>query len=86
MFFDSKKLMKFHDLLIQIQNSTGNVRDIHITNENILLFKHDQDNGFNDFIINRLKDKQKIIMEDLRILLISYLNSSELKNFVKLIK
>lgn len=77
--------MKFYQMLIQLQDATGNVRDIYITYENISLFVNQKNIGIKEDLITKMAAKQKELIEELRILLSSFLKSSELKNFIKLI-
>jgi CHAD domain-containing protein len=84
--FDSKKFMKFYNLLVNIQDTTGSVRDIYITYKNISLFKMNEDKGIQDNLIVKMEEKRKFLTEDLRIQLFSLLKSNEMKNFIKIIR
>lgn len=84
--FESKKFMKFYNLLVDVQDGTGDVRDIYITSKNISLFNADEDTGIKDKLIVKMEEKRRVLTEDLRIQLFSLLKSNEMKNFLKMIK
>jgi hypothetical protein len=62
------------------------VRDIHILKQNILLFVKDDGTIISEKMNFRIEGKEKLLNDDLRIELFNFLNSVELKNFIKIIK
>lgn len=84
--YDRKKFIKFYDLLVNIQDATGSVRDIYIINENISLFKQENKITLPDSLGLIMEEKQKKFLNDLRTDLNSFINSAELKYFQKLLK
>ncbi len=85
-FFDTKKFMKFYRLLVNIQDATGNVRDIYITIKNISLYNRRENSGVRDDLNIKMEEKKKVLTEELRIQLFSFIKSNEMKNFIKLIR
>ena len=83
--FDTKKFMRFYNLLVNLQDVTGNVRDIYITYENISLFK-EENIDIPDNLIFRMTERQRILTGELRIQLYSFLKSNEMKSFIKSIR
>ena len=69
-----------------LQDKTGNVRDIYILKQNILLFEKEDEIIIPDKMNVRIEVKEKLLNDDLRIQLYNFLNSAELKNFMKILK
>ena len=61
------------------------MRDIYITHKNISLFINGKDFEVRGQLYVKLAEGQKELNKELRILLHTFLKSSELKNFTKLI-
>ena len=72
-------------MLVDLQDATGDVRDIYITFENISLFNDGKDIGVHELFLAKLTEKQKELTEELKIQLSTFLKSDELKNIIKLI-
>jgi inorganic triphosphatase YgiF len=84
--FDRKKFLKLYNIIENLQDKTGTVRDIHVLKQNILLFGKDEEFIIPDKMNVRIEEKEKLLNIDLRIVLSDFLNSEELKDFMKLLK
>ena len=69
-----------------LQDKTGCVRDIHILKQNILLFGNEEKFNIPDRLNVRIDEKEKILNDNLRLILFAFLHSGEFKNFMKIIK
>ena len=83
--YDRKKFLNFYGLLVKIQDATGSVRDIYIINKNISLFEDEQNISIPDWVVLKIEEKQKRLIEDLRTELNAFVKSDGLKNFLKLL-
>jgi CHAD domain-containing protein len=84
--FDRKKFLKLYNMMENLQDKTGYVRDIHILKQNILLFGKEDDIIIPDRMNVKIEEKEKLLKDDLRIELSNFLHSPELKNFMKILK
>jgi len=84
--FDRKKFLKLYKIIENLQDKTGTVRDIHVLKQNILLFGKDEEFIIPEKMNVRIEEKEKLFNIDLRILLSDFLQSVELKDFMKLLK
>jgi CHAD domain-containing protein len=84
--FDRKKFLKLYNMVENLQDKTGNVRDIYILKQNISLFEKEDDIIIPDKMNARIEEKEKLLNYDLRIELNNFLHSPELKNFMKILK
>jgi len=84
--FDRKKFLKLYHIIEYLQDKTGTVRDINVLKQNILLFGKDEEFIIPDKMNVRIEEKEKLLNIDLRIVLSDFLNSEELKDFMKLLK
>ena len=83
---ERKKFLKFYTLIENLQDKTGAVRDIYIMKQNILLYAKEEENIIvpNEIIL-KIDDKEKVLKENLTLELSTFINSTELKNFMKTI-
>jgi CHAD domain-containing protein len=84
--FDKKKFLKFYNMVENLQDKTGNVRDTYILKQNILLFKKENELIIPDNLNVKIDEKEKLLNDDLRIELYNFLHSQELKIFMKHLK
>ena len=84
--FDRKKFLKLYHIIEYLQDKTGTVRDINVLKQNILLFGKDEEFIIPEKMNVRIEEKEKLFNFDLRILLSDFLQSVELKDFMKLLK
>ena len=84
--FDRKKFLKLYTMVENLQDKTGDVRDIFILKQNIILFGKEDEIIIPDKLNVRIEEKEKLLNDDLRIELYAFLHSPELKNFMKLLK
>ena len=80
---DKKRFLKLYNMVENLQDKTGNVRDIYILKQNILLFEKEDNIIIPDKLNIRIEEKEKLLNDELRILLYNFLHSQELKNFIK---
>jgi CHAD domain-containing protein len=85
-FFDNNKFNKFYDSLVDLQDATGDVRDIYITINNISLIKDLELNEIQNDLISKMEEKQTVLLDKLRSMLHSFMVSNEMKSFIKLIR
>jgi CHAD domain-containing protein len=84
--FDRKKFLKLYNMIENLQDKTGTVRDIHVLKQNILLFGQDDEIIILDKMNVRIEEKEKLLNDELRSELSDFLHSEELKNFIKILK
>jgi mannitol-specific phosphotransferase system IIBC component len=84
--FDKKKFLKLYNMIENLQDKTGAVRDIHVLKQNILLFEKEDEIIIPDKMNLRIKEKEKLLNDALSLELSSFLNSEELKDFVRILK
>jgi CHAD domain-containing protein len=84
--FDKKKFLKLYNMIENLQDKTGYVRDIHIIKQNILLFGQEEEITITNRINARIEEKEKLLNDNLKLELSAFLRSGELKNFMKILK
>jgi CHAD domain-containing protein len=84
--FERKKFLKLYAIIEKLQDITGNVRDIYLLKKNILLFGLEEEKSFLEKIIDKIEEKEKLLNDELKLEISSFIHSTELKNFMKLIK
>ena len=84
--FDRKKFIKLYSVIANLQNTTGNVRDIYLLKKNILLFGQEEEISFFEKINVKIEEKEKSLNDNLKLELSSFIHSTELKSFMKIIK
>jgi CHAD domain-containing protein len=84
--FDKKKFLRLYNLVEYLQDITGNVRDIYILKQNILVFEEEDQIVIPDKMNVIIEENEKLLNDDLRIELDHFLRSTELKNFMKILK
>ena len=84
--YDRKKFLKFYNMIENLQDKTGAVRDIHVLKQNIPLFGKEDEIIIPDKMNVRIEGKEELLKVDLRLELSSFLSSEELKDFIKILK
>jgi CHAD domain-containing protein len=84
--FDKEKFLKLYNMIENLQDKTGYVRDIHIIKQNILLFGQEEEITITNRINARIEEKEKLLNDNLKLELSAFLRSGELKNFMKILK
>jgi CHAD domain. len=84
--FDKEKFLKLYNMIENLQDKTGYVRDIHIIKQNILLFGQEEEITITNRINARIEEKEKLLNDNLKLELSTFLRSGELKNFMKILK
>jgi CHAD domain-containing protein len=84
--FDREKFLKLYNMIENLQDKTGSVRDIFILKQNILLFGQEDDITIPDKMNIKIEEKEKLLNDNLRLELSTFLRSAELKNFMKIVK
>ena len=84
--FDRKKFLKLYNMIKNLQDKTGIVRDIHVLKQNILLFGQEDEIIIPDKMNVRIEEKEKLLNDELRSELSDFLHSEELKDFIKILK
>ena len=84
--FDKVKFLKLYNMIENLQDKTGYVRDIHIIKQNILLFGQEEEITITNRINARIEEKEKLLNDNLKLELSAFLRSGELKNFMKILK
>ena len=84
--FDRKKFLKLYNMIKNLQDKTGIVRDIHVLKQNILLFGQEDEIIILDKMNVRIEEKEKLLNDEMRLELSSFLLSEELKDFMKMLK
>ena len=84
--FDKQKFLKLYNMIENLQDKTGYVRDIHIIKQNILLFGQEEEITITNRINARIEEKEKLLNDNLKLELSTFLRSGELKNFMKILK
>lgn len=84
--FDRKKFLKLYNMIENLQDKTGAVRDIFVLKQNILLFGKEDEIIIPDKMNVRIEEKEKLLNDEMRLELSSFLLSEELKDFMKILK
>lgn len=84
--FEKKKFLKLYNIIENLQDKTGSVRDIFILKQNILSFAQEDEKIIPDKMNVRIEEKEKLLHDELRTELSGFLQSAELKNFMKILK
>ena len=84
--FDRKKFLKLYNMIENLQDKTGAVRDIFVLKQNILLFGKEVEIIIPDKMNVRIEEKEKLLNDEMRLELSSFLLSEELKDFMKILK
>ena len=84
--FDREKFLKLYNMIENLQDKTGSVRDIFILKQNILLFGQEDEITIPDKMNIKIEEKEKLLNDNLRLELSTFLRSAELKNFMKIVK
>jgi CHAD domain-containing protein len=84
--FERKKFLKFYSLIENLQDQTGNVRDIYILKQNILIYEKEYNIKIPNEFNLKLEERDEILKDNLTLELSSFIHSVELKNFMKSIK
>ena len=84
--FDRKKFLKLYNMIKNLQDKTGIVRDIHVLKQNILLFGQEDEIIIPDKMNVRIEEKEKLLNDELRSELSDFLLSEELMDFIKILK
>jgi CHAD domain-containing protein len=84
--FERKKFLKFYSLIENLQDQTGNVRDIYILKQNILIYEKEYNIKIPNEFNLKLEERDEILKDNLTLELSSFIHSAELKNFMKSIK
>src|ERR1035437_4927876 len=84
--FDRKKFLKLYNMIENLQDKTGAVRDIFVLKQNILLFGKEDEIIIPDKMNVRIEEKEKLLNDEMRLKLSSFLLSEELKDFMKILK
>ena len=84
--FDRKKFLKLYNIIENLQDLTGAVRDIHVLKQNILLFGQEDEIIIPDKMNVRIEEKEKLLNDELRSELSDFLLSEELMDFMKILK
>ena len=84
--FDRKKFLKLYNMIENLQDKTGAVRDIFVLKQNILLFGKEDEIIVPDKMNVRIEEKEKLLNDEMRLELSSFLLSEELKDFMKILK
>jgi CHAD domain-containing protein len=84
--FERKKFLKLYSMVENLQDKTGDLRDIYILKQNIILFEKEDEIIIPDKLNVRIEEKERLLNDDLKFELYTFLHSSELKNFMKLLK
>ena len=84
--FEKKKFLRLYNMIENLQDKSGSVRDIYILRQNILLFGREDDFIIPDRMDARIDEKESLLLVDLRKELYAFLLSTELKDIMKLLK
>jgi CHAD domain-containing protein len=84
--FDKKKFLNLYNMIENLQDKTGAVRDIHVLKQNILFFGKQDELTIPDIMKIRIEEKEKSLNDDLRLVLSAFLSSGELNDFLKILK
>ena len=84
--FEKKKFLRLYNMIENLQDKSGSVRDIYILRQNILLFGKEDNYIIPVGLDARINEKENLLLVDLRTELYRFLHSIELKDILKLIK
>ncbi|MDR3668586.1 MAG: CHAD domain-containing protein [Ignavibacteriaceae bacterium] len=84
--FDKKKFLNLYRLVENLQDKTGDVRDIYIMKQNILLFEKEDEIKIPDKLVVSIEEKEKLLIDGLKLEITGFLHSAELKIFMKILK
>jgi CHAD domain-containing protein len=84
--FDKKVFLSLYDMIEKLQDKTGEVRDIFILKQNLILFGREDQISIPETMKSRIEEKERTLSVDLKNELYNYVYSAELKHIIKLIK
>jgi CHAD domain-containing protein len=83
--FDKKKFMIFYDLIENLQDLTGSVRDIDVLLQNMNSLISGEKLKVSKRVLEKFTQKRLHLKEDLTLSLMNYIHGEELQNFLKMI-
>ena len=83
--FNRKKYMSFYKMISQLQDLSGEARDLDIFKQNISAFSPQHYSYKPKLHFGKIEEKQERLLESLKIGLMKFVHSKELKEFKKLI-
>ncbi len=83
--FNKDKFLVFYDNIVQLQDKTGEVRDLDVLYENIFQFNQNMELNLLNGIDNTILDKKEKLKTELEKFLLEFLDSDILKDFNELL-
>ncbi len=83
--FDKKIFLVFYKKISQLQDLTGNKRDLDVLIENINSIQANEEVKVIDSFINKIEEKKSILHEELVLRLVEFIHSREVKEFNKML-
>ncbi|MBK7629971.1 MAG: CHAD domain-containing protein [Ignavibacteriales bacterium] len=81
--YDKKKYLKLYNIIQKLQDSSGNVRDVDISLENINTLTIENQIEIDSKIITKANEKKVSLEEIFRVELAKFASSNVLKDFLK---
>ena len=83
--FNRKKYLSFYKNVSSLQDLSGSVRDLDILKQNLNNFYTDHKSKNKDIDFDRIGEKKNLLESNLKLELMKFVHSKELKEFKKLI-
>jgi len=83
--FDKKKFLVFYKKISLLQDLTGNKRDFDVLIENINSLRADKEVKVIDPFLKMIEGKKSILQDELKLKLVEFIHSKELKDFNKML-
>jgi len=83
--FNRKKYLSFYKNVSSLQDLSGSVRDLDILKQNLNNFYSDHKSKNKDIDFDRIGEKKNLLESNLKLELMKFVHSKELKEFKKLI-
>ncbi|HVO73476.1 MAG TPA: CHAD domain-containing protein [Ignavibacteriaceae bacterium] len=83
--FDRKKFLSFYNRVQNIQDLTGEVRDLDVLKQNISTLSAEGKVKVSSFSFGKIDEKRQKMNENLKLELMKFIHSKRLKDFSKII-
>jgi CHAD domain-containing protein len=83
--FNRKKYLSFYKIVSSLQDLSGSVRDLDVLKQNLKYFWSDNKPVTKNINFSRVDDNKNLLQSNLKLELMKFIHSKELKEFKKLI-
>lgn len=83
--FNRKKYLSFYKIVSSLQDISGSVRDLDVLKQNLKYFWSDNKSAKKNINFNKVDENKNLLQANLKLELMKFIHSKELKEFKKLI-